>query len=175
MAATCGAGGKGKQNEAQQTRRLMKNKWLLVADLASFKAYRVETSRFTRHPRLELMEAFNNESAHDRLIDTVSDLAGRFPKGAGPNAANGAMSQGERHNIVLEQRKRLARRLVERMNTLMRRDDFESCYFAASKEINHQILEELPPQLRAKIQKNLAADLTRIEKSKLLGHFAEMG
>jgi len=151
----------------------MKNKWLLVAELGSFKAYRVETSRFTRHPHLELMEAFDNADAHDRLGDKVSDLAGRFPKGTGPNGDNGAMSQGERHNIELEQRKRLARRLVERMNTLMRRDDFESCYFAASKEINHQILDELPPQLRAKIEKNLAADLTKIDKSELLGHFAK--
>jgi hypothetical protein len=149
----------------------MKNKWLLVADLGSFKAYRVEASRFTRHPRLELMEAFDNADAHERLVDKVSDLAGRFPKGAGPNGANGAMSQGERHNIELEHRKRLARRLVERLNTLMRRDDFESCYFAASKEINHQILDELPSQLRAKIEKNLPADLTKIDKSQLLGHF----
>lgn len=149
----------------------MKNKWLLVAEIGSFKAYRVETSRFTRNPHLELMEAFDNAAAHDRLVDKVSDLAGRFPKGTGPNGTNGAMSQGERHNIELEQRKRLARRLVEHMSALMRRDDFESCYFAASKEINHQILEELPPQLRAKIEKNLAADLTKIDKSELLGHF----
>ena len=150
----------------------MKNKWLLVADLASFKAYRIETSRFSSNPRLELMEAFDNAEAHDRLVDKVSDLAGRFPKGTGPYGANGAMSQGERHNIELEQRRRLARRLVERMNALMRRDDFESCYFAASKEINHQILGGLSQHLRAKIEKNLSADLTRIDKTELLGHFA---
>src|SRR6266487_455024 len=56
----------------------MKNKWLLVVDLASFKAYRVETSRFTRSPRLELIEAFDNAEAHSRLGDKVSDLSGRF-------------------------------------------------------------------------------------------------
>src|ERR1700704_5013985 len=109
----------------------MKSKWLLVTDLGSFKAYRVETSRFTRSPRLELMEAFDNADAHDRLGEKVSDLAGRFPKGMGPNgSAAGVMSQGERHNIELEQRKRLTRRLAERINLVMRRDDFDTCFFA---------------------------------------------
>lgn len=148
----------------------MKNKWLLVADLGSFKAYRVDASRFARGPRLELMEAFENADAHDRLGDKVSDLAGRFPKGTGPNGA-GIMSQGERHNIELEQRRRLTRRLAERINTLMRRDDLDTCFFAASKEINHQIVEGLEPALRAKIELNLSADLTKVDKSRLLYHF----
>ena len=149
----------------------MKNKWLLVVDLASFKAYRVETSRFTRSPRLELMETFDNAEAHSRLVDKVSDLSGRFPRGRGANGAAGVMSDGERHNIELEQRKRLARRLAERVNALMRRDDVDICYLAASKEINHQILEEVEPRLRVKIEKNIAADLTKINKSELLQHF----
>ncbi|MCW5551076.1 MAG: host attachment protein [Verrucomicrobiae bacterium] len=151
----------------------MKNKWLLVADLGSFKAYRVEASRFTRGPRLELIEAFDNTDAHDRLTDQVTDLAGRFPKGGGPNGANGAMSHGERHNIELEQRKRLTRRLTERINALMAREDFESCFLAVSKEINHQILEGLDLRHRAKIEQNLAADLTKIDKSELLRHFTK--
>jgi hypothetical protein len=150
----------------------MKNKWLLVADLASFKAYRVETSRFNRSPRLELMEAFDNAEAHGRLVDKVSDLSGRFPRGMGANGTTGVMSDGERHNIELEHRKRLARRLADRVNALMRRDDVDVCYLAASKEINHQILEEVEPRLRAKIGKNVAADLTKINKSELLQHFA---
>jgi hypothetical protein len=119
------------------------------------------------------MEAFDNADAHDRLVDKVSDLAGRFPKGMVANgAAGGVMSQGERHNIALEQRKRLTRRLAERLNVLMRRDDFDTCLFAASKEINHQLLGELDPAARAKIEVNVAADLTKIDKSQLLQHFA---
>ena len=150
----------------------MKNKWLLVADLASFKAYRVETSRFTRNPRLELVEAFDDADAHSRLGDKVSDLSGRFPKGMGVNGAAGVMSDGERHNIELEQRKRLTRRLAGKVNALMRRDDFDTCFFAASKEINHQILDEVEPRFRSKIEKNVAADLTKINKSELLQHFS---
>ena len=150
----------------------MKNKWLLVADLASFKAYRVETAHFIRSPRLELMETFNNADAHSRLVDKVSDLSGRFPKGMGSNGAAGVMSDGERHNIELEQRRRLIRRLADRINLLMRRDDFDTCFFAASKEINHQVLAEVEPRLRAKIAQNVAADLTKIHKAELLQHFA---
>ena len=42
---------------------------------------------------------------------------------------------------------------------------------AASKEINRQLLEELEPQVRAKIEKNLPADLTKSDKSEILRHF----
>ena len=56
----------------------------------------------------------------------------------------------------------------------MRRDDVDVCYLAASKEINHQILEEVEPRLRVKIEKNVAADLTKINKSQLLQHFATL-
>lgn len=152
----------------------MKSKWLLVADLASLKAYKVENSAPTRKPHLELVDAFENSEAHNRLVDKVSDLAGRFPKGMGPNGSSaGAMSDGERHNIELENRKRLVKRLVERVSSLMRRDDLYSCCLAASREINNQLLEEIEPRLRAKIEVNIAADLTKIDKSELLRYFAE--
>jgi len=42
---------------------------------------------------------------------------------------------------------------------------------AASKEINRQLLDELEPQVRAKIQKNVSADLTKLEPTEILRHF----
>ncbi len=53
----------------------------------------------------------------------------------------------------------------------MRGDDLETCYFAASREINHQILDEVEPRLRTKIAMNIAADLTKVDKSELLQFF----
>lgn len=150
---------------------LMKTKWIFLADLGSLKAYRIETSRLARRPRLVLTESFNNTEAHTRLVEQVTDLAGRFPKGSGSNGS-GAMSDGERHNIELERRRRLARRLAGRLNALMRRQEVESCFFAASKTINRQLLEALEPQARKKIERNVAADLTKLDKSQLLARFA---
>ena len=81
------------------------------------------------------------------------------------------MSDGERHNIELEQRKRLVRDLARRLNSLARNKEVERCFLAASREINHQLVEELEPQVRAKIEKNLTADLTKLERADILQRF----
>lgn len=147
------------------------NTLLVVADLGGFKAYKLENNnRVTRTPRLELLDQFNNPEAHGRIIDKVSDLSGRFPRATGARAA-GAMSDGERHNIELEARKRFIRQLAQRLNLLARRQDVDRCYLAASREINHPLIEELEPRVRAKIAKNVPADLTKLGRTQILSHF----
>jgi hypothetical protein len=150
---------------------MMKSTILVVSDLAGFKAYRIDNGRLNRTPRLELIEEYSNAGAHDRLVDQVTDLSGRFPRGTGVSNHTGAMSDGERHNIELEQRKRLVRHLAQRLNSLILKAEVERCFLAASREINHQLLEELDPRVRAIIEKNLQADLTKTDKSDLLRHF----
>src|ERR1043165_2645377 len=133
---------------------LMKNTLLVVADLAGFKAFKLENNHHLNcTPRLQFVEQFQNAQAHGRLIDKVSDLSGRFPRGTGVKAG-GAMSDGERHNIELEARKRLIRQMAQRLNTLARSLDIDECFLAASREINHPLLEQLEPVVRAKIAKN---------------------
>src|ERR1051326_8279450 len=148
----------------------MKNTLLVVADLGGFKAFKLENSALHRAPRLEFVEEYKNADAHGRLVDRVSDLSGRFPRGTGLKAG-GAMSDGERHNIELEARKRLVRQLAQRVNALARSQDVERCFLAASKEINHQLIDELEPQVRAKIEKNIPADLTKVERADILSYF----
>ena len=145
----------------------MKNTLVVVADLGCFKAYRLENGHPGRTPRLELLEQFNNPEAHTRLVDNVSDLSGRFPRGTG----GAAMSDGERHNIVLERRKRFVRQLAQRLNILARPPEIERCLLAASKEISHQLLEELDPQVRSKITKSLPMDLTKFAPLEILQRF----
>ena len=81
------------------------------------------------------------------------------------------MSDGERHNIELESRKRFIRRLAQRLNILARRPDVDRCFLAASKEINHPLFEELEPHVQAKISKNVPADLTELGQADILRHF----
>ncbi len=149
----------------------MKNTVVVVTDLACLKAYRIDPNPQHSTPRLELVDEFHSNGAHERLADKVTDQSGRFPRNGGPISGAGAMSAGERHNILLEERRRTVRQLAGRLNTLLARTDVEHCLLAVSKEINHQLLEELPPAARGKIQKHLAADLTKLEKSELLRHF----
>ena len=148
----------------------MKNTLVVVTDLACFKVFLLD-NHSNRTPRLELVEQFNNAEAHGKLVDKVTDLAGRFPRGTGKAGEGGAMSDGERHNIGLELRKRQVRQLANRLNTLARSQQVERCFLAASKEINHQLLEQLEPQVRAKIEKNIPVDLTKLERTEILQHF----
>jgi hypothetical protein len=149
----------------------MKNTLVVVTDLGCFKAFKLENNHPNQSPRLELLEEFNSADAHEKLVDHVSDSSGRFPRSTGRSNATGAMSDGERHNMELERRKRLVRQLAQRLNTLARKQEIERCLLAASREINHQLLEELEPQVRAKIEKNVPADLTKLERAEVLRHF----
>jgi hypothetical protein len=149
----------------------MKNCLVVVTDLGCFKAFRLDNNHPNQAPRLELLEEFNSADAHEKLGDKVTDLSGRFPRSGGMSHATGAMSDGERHNIDLERRKRLVRQLAQRLNTLARSKDVEQCLLAASREINHQLLEALEPQVRAKITKNVHADLTKLERAEILRRF----
>ena len=149
----------------------MKNTLVVVADLGGYKAFRLENTALHRTPRLELLEQFDSSEAHGKIVDKVTDLAGRFRRPTGAANSTGAMSNGERHNVELELRKRLVRRLAQRLNRLARPSQVECCFLAASKEINHQLIQELEPKVRAKVEKNLPADLTKIQHTKILRRF----
>lgn|SRR5690242_16980644 len=153
-----------------QSNRIMKNTLVVVVDLGCLKAFKLENG-VSRSPRLELIEQFDNPEAHNRLVERVTDQSGRFPRGAAKPANGNVMSDGERHNIELEQRKRFVRELARRLNSLARNKEIERCFLAASREINHQLLEELEPQVKAKIEKNVSADLTKLERAEILGRF----
>ena len=145
----------------------MKKQLLIVTDLGSFKAYAVDNSRLHSTARLELIEHFNPEQPHRKMEDKPSDLAGRYRAAGG----KGSTPFGERHNIKLEERKRLIRQLAKRLNVLMGDGDVDCCYLAASKGIDQQILGALSPVAHAKIKRNLPADLIKTSKAKLLGYF----
>ena len=65
----------------------------------------------------------------------------------------------------------MVRQLAQRLNALARPKEIESCFLAASREINHQLLDELAPEVRAKIEKIVPADLTKLERTEILRHF----
>ncbi len=149
----------------------MKNRLVVVTDLGSFKAYRLEENELHSSPRLDLVENFDT-AVEEKISDQVTDQPGRFPKGTSVNrTASGDMSAGERHNLDLERRRRAVKKVAEQINRLLRPNEVDGCYFAASNEINSQILNELEPGVRKKIEKNATANLTKIDKAELLNHF----
>src|SRR6266404_1910097 len=146
----------------------MNNKLVVVTDLGSFKAYKLETNSQHSLPRLELIEEFNLVDAHGKMMEHLTDLAGRYHA---PVMGKWATPWGERHNIELEKKRRLVKQVAHALTDLLRREAVDGCYLAAGKEINHQILAELPRQVRARIEKIVPCDLTKAEKADVLRHF----
>jgi len=149
----------------------MKNTLVLVTDFGGFKAFRLENDSPHSSPRLELLEEYKDAEAHRKLVENVSDSAGRFPRRTGARGASGAMSDGERHNILLEKRKRGVRNLAGRLDSLMQNPEIEQCFLAASREIMNPLLQELSPGSRSKIGINIPADLMKASKVELLKQF----
>jgi hypothetical protein len=77
---------------------------VIVTDRGELKAYRVNETP-TRGPSLQLVQAFNITDAHGRLVDKLSDLAGRFPVTNGAGAHHGAGSTAERTQLATEMRR----------------------------------------------------------------------
>ena len=147
----------------------MNNKLVVVADLGYFKAYRLETNNPHSTPRLELIEELHLIDAHRKTLDRATDLFGRNHS---PMMNTWATYSGERrHNIELERKRRLVKQLAHSLNALLHRGGSDGCYLAASKEISHQVLNELPRNARVKIEKIIACDLTKADKSELMRRF----
>jgi hypothetical protein len=158
------------KNITWERRSFMNDTVIVTTDLGAFKAYRLlRTERQT--PRLEIIEEIELVDGHGKLGDKVTDQAGRWKVPASNSKM--AMSYGERQKIGLELRRRLIKQVAERLQKLVTHPEVESCFFAASPEVNEQILDEAGPGVRAKIEKNLACNLTNAEKTELLQHFLE--
>src|SRR5581483_7233926 len=143
----------------------MADKLIVVADLGHLKAYRVTHDPMEIKPRIELVDDIELVDAHGKLLDKVTDKAGRFPGlGTGP----GGMSIGENHNLLLEMDRRLVKQIAERIDQLVANENI--WYLAASNEVNSRVLESLSQRSRQTMMKNVSADLTKIPKSELLSY-----
>src|SRR5206468_8049655 len=87
---------------------------VIVTDRGSLKAYRVEETP-TRGPSLQLVQAFNLTDAHGRLLDKVTDQAGRFPVSNGAGGHHGQASIAERTQVETETERRLCKQLADRI------------------------------------------------------------
>ncbi len=144
------------------------DKIIIVVDLGHFKAYRVSKNPM-ESPKTELIKSYDFIDGHGKLRDKLSDVAGRF--GAGEGKGSARKGYGEPHNIELETEKRLIKLIVKDINGLIAKEKCAKWYLAAVKSINKQIVGNLAPGVKAKLHKNIAADLTKVARSKILSRF----
>ena len=150
----------------------MRSTLVVVADLGNFKAYYWDGNELHSTPRLELVEAFEAVDARSKRVrNTLTVLERRSANGGSNPKLPGAGSDGEQHNMHLEKRRRLVRQMADGLTGLLRPEKIERCFFAAPQEVNQQIVDHIPADVRRKIEKNLALDLTKLDKSTLIDHF----
>ena len=144
------------------------DKLIITVDLGHFKAYKV-TKNDLESPHIQLIESYDSIEAHGKLSDKVTDTSGRFGMGGGKNGA--AKGYGEPHNMELEMEKKAAKLIAKDINAIVKREGAPKWYLAASKMINSQILDNLEASVKAKLDKNITSDLTKIDKSDIMNYF----
>jgi len=144
------------------------DKIIVVADLGHFKAYTLtKTSQGTG--KLDLIDSFDSLEAHGKFSDKVTDSAGKFGESIGKNSS--VQGSGEAHNIDLENEKRIIKNIAKSINKIVTERNCSSWLLAAEKAINGQIVEYLDPAVKAKLERNVPANLTKAEKTEIVNRF----
>jgi len=141
---------------------------IIAVDLGHFKAYKVSTDS-PGSPKIHLIESYDSIEGHGKLSEKVSDGAGRFGVSGGKNGA--AKGYGEPHNIELEAEKKAAKLIAKDIAAIIGREGIKKWWFAAANKLSSLILENLEPDLKAKMDKNINSNLTKTNKSEILKHF----
>jgi Protein required for attachment to host cells len=144
---------------------------VIVADRGSLKAYRVGETP-TRGPSLQLVQAFNITDAHGRLVDKVTDQAGRFPGRDGAGLQHGgSIAETKLEN---ETDRRIYRQLADQIAKVVKIDGIEGWSFAAPAEFHSTIVDLLPNDVRDRIVEHVKSDLVKVEPARLLSHFRSL-
>ena len=145
---------------------------VIAADRGSLKAYRVNETP-TRGPSLKLIQAFDVTAAHGKLIDKLTDLAGRFAVTERAGAHRGAASIAE-SKLETETDRRINKELAEQIAKIVNGSGKEGWAFAAPSEIHSAIVDLLPDRVRSRIVEHVKSDLVKVEPAKLPNHFRSL-
>lgn len=148
----------------------MKERVLIVADLGSLKAYKIDVTPLGT-PRLELLEDIIIREANHRIVDKLTDFAGRR---ASPTTRNWAYPTEDESHLMREIKRRAIKQIANCIKQICEGNGFSFIWLAAHKEINHMIINELPGNLRKKIEVNVQRDFVKTSKEKLLKFFAPL-
>jgi hypothetical protein len=141
---------------------------IITVDLGHFRAYGV-TRKPLESPHLELIESYDSTEAHGKLSEKYSDADGRFGLMGGKGKA--ATGNGEAHNIILEAEKKMIKGIAGDIEKILLREDGTEWYFAAPAGINSRIVERLSAGAKARLGKNITANLTKKKKAEILSFF----
>ncbi|HEX4639267.1 MAG TPA: host attachment protein [Chthoniobacterales bacterium] len=145
---------------------------VITADRGSLKAYEVNETP-TRGPSLKLIQAFDITEAHGRLLDKLTDQAGRFPvtETAGPHRGQASIAESKLEN---ETERRINKELADQIAKVINGSGREGWAFAAPSEIHAAVVDLLPDRVRDRIVEHVKSDLVKVEPAKLANHFRSL-
>jgi len=143
---------------------------IITVDLGTINAYEIVRDPFkVESDRLEIIKSYVTHEPLTRASKKYSNSSGKFYQGGGTSGTTSGA--GEQHAVEIEAEKRLIKKLAQDINELVSDKNCNKWFLAADRSINKQLLEYLTPGVRAKLKKNVAANLTKFEKTELVSYF----
>ena len=143
---------------------------IIVADRGSLKAYRVNETP-TRGPSLKLVQAFDVTDAHGKLIDKVTDLAGRYAASDGAGMHQASIAETK---LETETERRINKQLADQITKIAKSDGIDGWSFAAPPSCHNAIVELIAADVRNRIVEFVKSDLVKVEPAKLGSHFRSL-
>src|SRR5947199_8881151 len=119
---------------------------VIAADRGSLKAYQVNETP-TRGPSLKLIQAFDITDAHGKLIDKVTDLAGRFAVTESAGAHRGAASIAQ-SELATETARRINKELADQIAKSVNDSGRDGWAFGAASGTPSASAARLPERFR---------------------------
>ncbi|MBD3807262.1 MAG: host attachment protein [Epsilonproteobacteria bacterium] len=144
----------------------LENTLVIVADLGELKAYSVKQhegivgNEVKISHSLELINDENFIEGRKQISESMSDNSGQF-----------GHDTLEENDLKLEIEKRTLREIAEDIENIVKKIKPKQLFLAFPKEHNRELTNELGSQTKAVLTKNIASDLVKTDKQKILSHF----
>ena len=146
----------------------LENTLIVVADLGELKVYKpVKHEAIVNKGHelkvswsLELLTDLDYIATHKKISEIVSDKAGNFK--------HGNVEDNKVEDMI---EKRTLRDVANDIEKIVENEQPKQLFLAFPKEHHPQLMEELSDSVKALIKKDLAANLVKEDKNKILDHF----
>lgn len=144
---------------------------ILITDHGHLKAFRLEKTDFGT-PHLEPIHEEKIQEAHLRIIDHVTDLAGRHGK---PTNTHWGGLMGDEHNLRAEVNHKALKHLASILNAILQKWTQENICLIAPPKVLNPLTELLPSTVKTRIQFQIRRDLIKADYEQLLKVLKEHG
>lgn len=144
----------------------LENTLVIVADLGELKAFNIKQHEGIVGDKIKIsysLELINNENfieGRKQVSEIMSDNSGRF-----------GHDTLEEHDLKIEIENRTILEIAQDIESIVKSIQPKQLFLAFPKEHNRELTDKLGDQAKAILKKNIALNLVKTDKQKLLSHF----